>query len=109
MAQLTPSPGDFAAPPIADHTRTGPEHSPWSVAAIAGLVLSLLGCSLIGAVLGLILGIVGITRTRGGRRRGMGLAIAAIPISLGTGLIGVFLGIGMVGLTRMAAEMEQLR
>ena len=58
----------------------------WSAAAVAGFVLSLVGCLIVTAPLGLILGIVGIVTTRGGRRRGMGLAIAAIPISLLTGV-----------------------
>jgi hypothetical protein len=74
--------------------------APWSGTAIAGFVCSLLGCTGIGAVLGIILGIVGILDTRGGRRRGMGLAIAAIPISLiiaGVTVAG-FLFVGKMGL-----------
>jgi len=51
----------------------------WSIVAIVGFVLSFL---LILAPLGALLGIIGIFRTRGGRRRGRGLAIAAIPIGL---------------------------
>jgi hypothetical protein len=59
----------------------------WSAAAISGFVLSLLGCLGITALLGLVLGIVGILRTGGGQRRGRGLAIAAIPISLVMGVL----------------------
>jgi len=59
----------------------------FSAAAIAGFVLSLLGCLGITAVLGLIFGVVGIITTRGGARRGLGLAIASIPISLLTGAL----------------------
>lgn len=69
---------------------------PWSTAAISGFVLSLLGCLGITAILGLILGITGIATTRGGRRRGLGLAIAAIPISLVTGALSIVVGMGML-------------
>lgn len=69
---------------------------PWSAAAISGFVLSLLGCLGITAILGLILGITGIATTRGGRRRGLGLAIAAIPISLVTGALSIVLGMAML-------------
>lgn len=60
---------------------------PRSVAAVAAFVCSLLGCLGITAVAGLILGIVGIVQTAGGKRRGLGLAIAAIPISCVTSVI----------------------
>jgi len=70
----------------------GPSALPrWSAAAIGGFILSLLGFLGVTAVLGLIFGIVGIITTSGGRRRGMGLAIAAIPISLVTGAYSIFL------------------
>jgi len=71
----------------------------WSGAAIAGFICSLLGFFGITALLGIVLGIVGIFSTSGGRKRGMGLAIAAIPISLFTGVCCIFiiLGIVMVG------------
>ncbi len=59
-----------------------PPIAPWSGSAIAGFILSFFGCSIIGGILGLILGIVGIFDCKGGRRRGMGLAIAAIPVAL---------------------------
>lgn len=66
-----------------------PAAAPWSAAAVSGIVLSVVGCLGVTAVMGLIFGIVGIYRTRGGVRRGRGLAIAAIPISVVTGLISV--------------------
>lgn len=66
---------------------TGP--APWSALAISAFVCALLGFLGVTAILGIILGIVGIMVTRGGKRRGLGLAIAAIPISLVTGLISV--------------------
>lgn len=59
-----------------------PPIAPWSGSAIAGFILSFFGCSIIGGLIGLILGIVGIFDCKGGRRRGMGLAIAAIPVAL---------------------------
>ena len=53
----------------------------------------MLGCLGIPAILGLILGIVGIANTRRGARRGLGLAIAAIPISLATAVVSVVAGL----------------
>lgn len=81
---------------------------PWSAAAIAGFVLSLLGCLGITALLGLVFGIVGTVSTRGGRRRGMGLAIAAIPISLVTGAFFVFSLIGVLVFGKGMAFVAQL-
>jgi len=69
---------------------------PFSAAAIAGFVLSLLGCLGVTAVLGLIFGIVGIFTTRGGARRGFGLAVAALPISLVMGLFSLVVVFAMV-------------
>jgi hypothetical protein len=57
-------------------------------------VLSFLGCFLVPALLGLILGVVGIVRTQSGRRRGLGLAIASIPISVITGGFAVLCLVG---------------
>ncbi len=89
MTQPPPT-GPYEQPPALPHgaaTAVGP--APYSAAAIAALVLSLLGCLGFTAVLGLIFGVVGIVKTRGGVRRGAGLAIAAIPISIVTGLMSV--------------------
>jgi hypothetical protein len=61
--------------------------TPYSAAAIAGFVFSVLICiPVLGGILGLIFGLMGLGSTAGGRRRGRGLAIAAIPLSLLTGL-----------------------
>lgn len=69
----------------------------WSALAITAFVFSLIGFLGFTAILGIILGIAGIVVTRGGRKRGVGLAIAAIPISLVTGALGaVFLFTGVV-------------
>ncbi len=73
---------------------------PWSSSAIAAFVLSLLGFLGVTAVLGLIFAVVGLVATRGGRRRGMGLAIAAIPISIVTAAIAGLFVIGAVMLVR---------
>ncbi len=70
----------------------------WSLAAVAGFVLSFL---LILAPLGILLGIVGIIRTWGGRRRGMGLAVAAIPIGAVVSLL-----VGMVLITFFVMRMN---
>lgn len=106
MSQLTP-----ASDPLRDATIPGPprpESQSWSALAIAGFVLSLVGCLGITAGLGLIFGVAGIAKTRGGRRRGFGLAVAAIPISIVTGAL--FLGglnyartLGVVYMDRMNA------
>lgn len=72
----------------------------WSAIAVTGFVLSfLLGL----APLGVVLGIVGIFRTRGGRRRGMGLAIAAIPIGL---VVSVVVGMAVLFLVTLF-DMQQ--
>lgn len=55
--------------------------------SIASLVLSLLCC----APVGLILGFVGISRTKGGKRKGRGLAITGIVL----GLIGLLAWVGI--------------
>ena len=86
------SPGSYGPPGLA----------PWSIAAIGGFVLSLLGFLGVTAVLGLIFGVVGIITTGDGRRRGRGLAIAAIPISVVTGAFSVLLVAGIFLATRAA-------
>ena len=55
---------------------------PFSVAAITSLVFSLLFCIPGLAILGLLCGIFGIFATSGGARRGRGLAISGVLISL---------------------------
>ncbi len=50
------------------------------------------------APIGVVLGIVGIFHTKGGRRRGMGLAIAAIPIGCVVSLV-----LGVVGISGYVA------
>jgi len=79
------------------------ERKPWSTAAISAFVLSILGCLGITALLGLVLGVVGIVRTSGGKRRGMGLAIAAIPISLITGVLSLCVLAGFISYQKMTS------
>jgi hypothetical protein len=55
--------------------------------SIASLVLSLLCCT---SLIGFILGLVGLKRTKGGQRKGRGLAIAGTLL----GLLGTLAGVG---------------
>ncbi len=76
----------------------------WSIAAIVGFVLSFM---FILAPVGMVLGIVGIFRTRGGRRRGMGLAVASIPIGAVMGSISIvmlILVVMVVGMRSLGGE-----
>ncbi len=92
---MTQMPTPTTPPPLGQHGGyadptdglTGP--APWSALAISAFVCSLLGFLGVTAILGFILGIVGILVTSGGKRRGMGLAIAALPISILTGLVSI--------------------
>lgn len=72
------------------------EKPPFSVAAITSLVFSLLFCIPGMAVLGLLLGVIGIFTTGGGARRGRGLAIAGMLLSFMVGAIWV---IGIMSIT----------
>lgn len=94
-------PSDFATP-------IGAQKKRLDAVAVSGFVLSFLGCTVVGAVLGLILGVVGILRTRNSQRRGRGLAIAAIPISILFGTVGVFSSISMMGLYSAMQASKQL-
>lgn len=89
MSQFSPPAGP---PPGAMPTGAPaamPRPTSWSALAISGFVLSFLGCLGITAALGLVFGIAGIVATRGGKKRGFGLAVAAIPISIVTCAVGV--------------------
>ncbi len=80
-AQFEPPP-DAVGPPAGEpgHESYGPP--PLATTALIGFIASLVVCFPVFQIVGLILGIVGIVVTAGGKRRGRGLAIAAIPISL---------------------------
>ena len=93
MTQFSPPPSPAGSSPLGSY---GSRPAPWSAAAIGGFVLSFFGCTIVPAVLGLILGILGIRSTRDSRRRGRGLAIAAIPISLATGLLSLPLTVAAI-------------
>jgi len=93
------APPEFSGPP------------PMSAAALTGFICSLIFClPVLGPLLGLIFGIVGIGTTAGGRRRGRGLAIAAILISLlvgaGQGAGGYVGGTFVVRLVRFPSRVE---
>lgn len=60
--------------------------------SIAALILSLACCPPVGV----ILGFVGLSRTKGGKRKGRGLAIAAVVIGIITSLIAVAAIVGLV-------------
>ncbi len=90
--------------PYVDNPRTTglPPVNPWSKAAVVGFGASFSGCTVVGALIGLVLGIVGILKTGDGTRRGRGLAIAAIPISLLTGLMGGYAAFGTYAYFKMS-------
>lgn len=90
---MSPDPGAYS-----DEFQGPPR---WSGLAVTAFVLSLLGFLIVTAVLGFILGIAGIFVTGPGRRRGRGLAIAAIPISLVTGGLAAAIAYGSVTFLRM--------
>lgn len=100
-----PGPGPIAGQP-APMMPARPK--PYSGISIAAFVLSILGCLGISAVLGFILGIVGIVITRKGQKRGMGLAIAALPISLVMGAISVLLFVSILFVGQSAIMLKQL-
>lgn len=82
----------YSMSPAADGPADQPYGPPkWSALAISGFVCSLLGFLCFTAVLGVIFGVAGIAVTRSGQRRGLGLAVAALPISLATGTLGLLL------------------
>jgi len=103
----------FAAPPLppayapAYPERSGPP--PWSASAIGAFVLSLLGWIGITAILGLIFAVVGILATRDGKRRGRGLAIAAIPVSIVTGAVAVLIALLFMLFLRMAEVPKKMQ
>lgn len=74
---------------------------PWSALAITAFVCSLIGFLGFTAVLGILLGIIGIIVAKPGIRRGRGLAIAAIPISVVTGAFGALIVLGLVQVSGM--------
>lgn len=90
--QYDPSSQQYVpAQPYAPAQPFRPHQAGWSALAITGFICSLIGFLGFTAILGIIFGIAGIVASRGGRKRGMGLAIAAIPISVVTGALSVVL------------------
>ena len=111
MSQFHPPPGPPGAepPPFGSYEQADPHITPrWSGSAIAGFVLSFLGCTGIAALLGCVFGVIGILATRGGRRRGQGLAIAAIPISLVTASLSFLILIGVLWMGKAVVMSQRL-
>jgi hypothetical protein len=109
MTQIPTSPPGFdGATPPPPYPLEPIRAKSWSAAAITGFVLSLLGCGGITALLGLAFGIMGIVKTKDGQRRGLGFAVAAIPISLITGALFLRALPGAVVVARLGPKMMQL-
>lgn len=110
MSDMPPPPPPAGAPDSDSGDNFGQFASgppPWSGSAITGFVSSLLICvPIVSSLVGLIAGIMGISATSGGRRRGRGLAIAAIPISLITGAVSTLVVAMMVLSVRNLFEMR---
>lgn len=82
-----------------DRRRAGGKTSGLAVASLVCGLLGLLTCGL-GAIVGLILGIVGLMRIRqsGGALGGEGLAVAGIVVSGASLVIGAALGLPVLGM-----------
>lgn len=103
---LPPPAGQPAQYQGAGDELTGP--TPWSALAISAFVCALLGFLGVTAILGIILGIAGIIVTKSGKRRGMGLSIAAIPISIVTGLISIGLIVGLLLMAKIGTTVAAI-
>lgn len=99
-----PPPTDYPAP---EGYMAGPP--PMSKAAVTGFVFSLLVCLPgIHGLLGVIFGTLGVVNTAGGRMRGRGLAIAAIPLSVIVGSMSSLGAYGMFVFGKFGMEMAML-
>lgn len=99
-------PGVYGAPVSGVEPRQGP---PTDVVSVVGLVLAFLL-----APVGLVLSIVGLVRTAGGRRKGRGIAIAGVIVSILMTVLATVAVVALVVLVRDAAEdvggsLEELR
>ena len=77
----------------------GPDPRPTDVVSIVGLVLAFLL-----APVGLVVSIIGLVRTAGGRRKGRGFAIAGVVVSVVLTLAAVAAVVGLVSVARYASE-----
>lgn len=77
----------------------GPDSRPTDVVSIVGLVLAFLL-----APVGLVVSIVGLVRTAGGRRKGRGFAIAGVVVSVILTLAVVAAVVGLLSVARYASE-----
>lgn len=104
-----PPPPGYSMSPASDAysaQQMGPPR--WSALAITAFVLSIVGFLGFTAILGIIFAIAGIAVTSGGRRRGLGLAISAIPISVVTGALGAVVAYGGYTFWHMYKTTENL-
>lgn len=102
-----PSPPPPPGQPYGQYPAAMHYEKQWSALAIAAFILALLGFMGCTAVLAIALGIAGIVATTGGKRRGMGLAIAAIPIAIVTGSISVIFGVLAIRMFKEVAELPE--
>ena len=100
MSQPLPPPMSHQPPAPSAHYSSHPPGRT-SAAAVTSLVLGILGCvPFVTGLLAVILGIVGIRKTRQSNIGGRGMAIAGLVLALvslaGWGLLGGGLGIGYI-------------
>ena len=96
-----PPVGTYGAPPQGGpHGAVGgPDPRSTDVVSIVGLVLAFLL-----APVGLVVSIVGLVRTAGGRRKGRGFAIAGVVVSVVLTLAAVAAVVGLLSVARYASE-----
>jgi len=95
VTQMQPPPPPSYGP-SAYYAASSYSPKPWSATAVTAFILSFLGCIAVPLPVALVLAVIGILQTSSGQRRGLGLAIAAIPISLVCGLFSIVLLVGVV-------------
>jgi len=86
IPQQSDAPGQSPYAYGGESTTYGP--ASWSAMAIVAFAFSFIFCIPVFPLVGIILAVVGIIATSNGQRRGRGLAIAAIPISLVSFVVG---------------------
>ena len=95
MSQYPQHPGVSDQPPCApSEGYSAYRPASWSAMAVVAFIFSFIFCIPVFPLVGIILAIVGIIATSNQQRRGRGLAIAAIPISLVSILAGGLLWAG---------------
>jgi len=99
MSQVPPGapqgPGQFPQGSNFPQQNPPPGQSRTSGAAVASLICGIVGCTIIGGLLGLILGLVGISATKNPAVKGRGMAITGLILSI------LFLGLWALGCSGM--------